>query len=175
MISSAKSLHAQMMGISKIQLTEIQLSSLVFETIDLISEHSESKRIKIDTQSLLHNHKVLADPSTLKNNVILNALTNAIKFSPTDATLKIYSESNNNITKLIIEDEGPGFSPSQLINIKDSIPTPTTPGTLGERGTGLGILQMQGFMESYGGDLIIENVATKGCRIILKFKSPKSS
>ncbi len=170
MLESAKLLHAQKMGVVDFKTEAVCLSVALREAIESVSYQAEKKGVKIHTSSIPDDLFVMAQLSTFVNNVLLNVLTNAVKFSPKDGEIKISAAIKKNRIHLLIEDEGCGLSTDQLSRLKKSLSLKSTTGSRGERGTGLGLLQVRGFMEAYGGALEIENNEPKGCRIILIFR-----
>ncbi|MGE0764460.1 MAG: ATP-binding protein [Bdellovibrionales bacterium] len=170
MLKSAKILHAKDMGILKLKTESVQLATAVPEAILTVSAQAHKKNIQFVVADLPQDLAVLADKATLVNNVLLNVLVNAIKFSPDHGHIRIYAATKKSEVHLIVEDAGAGLSPDQLSQLQKFLRIESTTGTLGEQGTGLGLLQIQGFMNAYGGSMRIENCEKGGCRMILIFQ-----
>ncbi|WP_297085831.1 sensor histidine kinase [uncultured Draconibacterium sp.] len=95
--------------------------------------------------------------------VFRNLLTNAVKFSNQGG--KIYlvegAVSNNYIT-LGIKDEGIGIDPERMEFIFQPGKQETTPGTKGEKGSGLGLMLCKEFVEKHSGEIWVESTPGEG-------------
>ncbi|MBI38081.1 MAG: hypothetical protein CMF59_00660 [Leptospiraceae bacterium] len=91
-------------------------------------------------------------------------LSNAIKFSPDNSTVKVRSrtDSSGNV-RLTVQDQGHGLSEkarNQLFTLEERI---ISEGTRGEKGAGLGLLMARDIMERSGGQVGFENVEQGAC------------
>lgn len=100
-------------------------------------------------------------PQTLADQVLMNLLTNAVKFSPPGGQIRLGARVEGNRVVLTIEDEGKGF-PSEEVQDIDARVGFSTPGTLGEKGTGFGLAIAQAYLQRYGATLRIESRSTPG-------------
>jgi two-component system sensor histidine kinase KdpD len=66
---------------------------------------------------------------------------------------------------VVIEDEGPGFSPKEIKHIFEKFYRLPRTKTMG---TGLGLSIARGFVEAHGGTIIAENRLEKGARFIIR-------
>jgi signal transduction histidine kinase len=178
MLSSAKLLHAQTLGLSKLTLQPVDLNELIEKTLLKVADLAEGKNIRFDLQLPKLNSSVMAEPITLSNNVLLNILTNAIKFSPKSGIIHIQVAAQADSVSLSVIDQGEGFKTKQLEQFSKGLNLESSLGTDGEKGTGLGILQIQSFMEMYKGSLSLENAPAKGTAlgacVRLKFQKSHS-
>ncbi|MDH4183029.1 MAG: PAS domain S-box protein, partial [Nitrospinota bacterium] len=69
---------------------------------------------------------------------LTNLTTNAIKFSHSGGRVRVYAQQPG-ATTLVVEDSGVGMSQAQMDSLYKSGGKNSTPGTAGERGTGLGL------------------------------------
>ena len=88
MLKNARYLHAQELGLMQIKPMPVPLARAVRDSHSLVVEQAAKKNIKIEISDIPEDILVQADPSTLANNIILNAFTNEVKFSPMDGTIK---------------------------------------------------------------------------------------
>lgn len=98
----------------------IQLSDSVQMAVDTISFAADERGIKIITSVARDLPLVFADPARL-NQVILNLLNNAIKFSPRGSTVELRvdaRETNHNMQcRIQVTDHGKGIDPAFLPNV----------------------------------------------------------
>ena len=100
--------------------------------------------------------------------ILRNVISNALKFTPNDGVIRIYSDlSEPNCTKLIIKDSGVGISPEKLKFIFNNPSSQL--GTSGEQGTGLGLRVCKDILTSQGGTIDIESQIEKGTKVVLSF------
>ncbi len=164
-------------GKMKMDLVEhdlhISIDSCINELTGLIDKKSISL-IKNSTSDA----KATIDVASI-NQVIINILSNAIKFSPENSNITLTlrtitpSDSANDLTEsrptiqLSIQDEGPGIPPSELTTIFDSFIQSSYTRT-GAGGTGLGLSICKSIIELHHGHIWAENAAGKGAIIIFQ-------
>jgi len=147
-------------GVAKAEPLQTDISILINETINSLKEFSRTKNIKIITTVQSETY-VYADEEMIKS-VIRNLLTNAVKFSHPDGYVKITAEESAENLKVSIVDKGIGIKKSILENLFRIDKSTTTKGTLGEKGTGLGLILCKEFMEKNNGKLIVSSVEKEG-------------
>ncbi|MDH4184164.1 MAG: response regulator, partial [Nitrospinota bacterium] len=76
-------------------------------------------------------------------------------------------------TTLVVEDSGVGMSQAQMDSLYKSGGKNSTPGTAGERGTGLGLSYTMEILKAHGGDIYAESEQGKGCRFYLTLPEVK--
>lgn len=101
------------------------------------------------------------DPNHLEI-ILRNLLQNAIKFSEYDSTIEIFSHKNDSVLTLGIKDEGRGMSADQIEMLFDVNSHFSTPGTLNEKGTGLGMLIVKEYVKENKGTIYVESAPGKG-------------
>lgn len=170
MLKNVKMLHAQGAADLHIDTHPVLIASAVKEGVAIVTAIADQKSVYFEVQPIPEDLRVQAEPGILVNNVLLNVFTNAIKFSPIGGKILVYSKEEPTVVKLIVEDEGKGFSDEQLEKIKKSENLPSTVGTKGELGSGLGLFQIRFFMKAFGGLVRISNREKKnGSKISLLF------
>lgn len=173
MVAAVRMLHAQEIGVLKFENEPVDLKHSVDGVLVFVLDQAGQKGVHIKIEDIPYNLYVSAHGPTMMNNVLLNALTNAIKFSPPGGEVRVYAKANESEASLIFEDQGRGFSAHQLEAFQSKKGLSSTSGTQGERGTGLGLLQIRGFMEAYGGRIKLKNLPEKGSQLTLIFKRAK--
>lgn len=101
----------------------------------------------------------LIEPVSFKNQVLGNAISNAIKFSRPSSKIIIRAYPlDSEYHALEIVDTGIGISPSLINRLFDVTKKTSRPGTAGENGTGYGMHIMKSFVEMYQGKIIVESL-----------------
>jgi len=148
----------------------VDIGNSIQETLQLLNRQSETKRIKIESESKEGVFGFM--DKDMLSLVLRNLISNAIKFTPEKGTIKIGVHENCTIVEVFVQDTGTGISPEALkkINSNDFY---STKGTANESGTGLGLKLCKEFMVRNGGQLYIESKPGKGS--IFSFSLPKAS
>jgi signal transduction histidine kinase len=151
----------EFLSLGKIEEGKIQvhLSSFnIKEQVHLII--SEIGPILKKGQIIKYMHEgftqVNLDTSLLRN-IIINLVSNAIKFSSEDATIWVDSKCVDNEIVLTIRDEGLGI-PEEDMNVVNI------------HGTGLGLHIVSKYVELMGGTIHVGSALEKGTRFTIKFK-----
>lgn len=121
----------------KIHPHQIQLKA-IFQTAQLLYSDKLKDKKQTLTSSFGSDLMITAD-SSLFQQLINNILSNAIKFTPDNGSIKIFEEKTSDRFELVIRDSGIGInniSPSELFGKSFHR---STRGTKGEKGTGIGL------------------------------------
>ena len=109
--------------------------------------------------------EIFADNRMLMT-IFHNLISNAIKFSYSDGIIEIIAIPNNYEIEIIVSDIGIGMTKEisrTLFRIDDHF---STPGTLNEKGSGLGLILCKDFIEMHDGKIWVESQPDKGSRFI---------
>ena len=104
--------------------------------------------------------RVYADP-TLLYETVQNLVSNAIKFCRQGDHITL-SFSSENGPCIAVSDTGVGMKPEKLGKIFSYEEKTSTPGTLGEKGTGLGLPLCRDIVESHHGTITVESAPDRG-------------
>ena len=96
------------------------------------------------------------------NTIFRNLIGNAIKFSHPGDFISINIEDNKDETKFSVVDKGIGVEPSRIDKIFSIYQSKSTPGTAGERGTGLGLSLCAQFVKRHNGNIGLQSVVDEG-------------
>ncbi|MDQ3192937.1 MAG: ATP-binding protein [Bacteroidota bacterium] len=139
------------------------LNKEVGEDIKLISQIAEQKNITINNK-IKKNVFVHADKIMLKS-IIQNILTNAIKYSFEGGKVDIFSTSFNKMEQITIRDKGIGMSKEIQDDLFGYDTVKSKKGTVGEKGSGLGLRIVKDFVEKHHGEISVESKKGKGTSI----------
>ncbi|MGB9665524.1 MAG: PAS domain-containing sensor histidine kinase, partial [Ignavibacteria bacterium] len=131
------------------------LEYAIYNSLNSVKGLLDQKKIKLDIK--VHPAIVLIDLN-LFSRIIINLVSNAIKFSYPESKIWIRSNFiNNSRIEISIKDTGIGIDKEvfeKLFTFKEKI---SRHGTAGERGTGLGLSLCKDMVKILGGNLKIES------------------
>lgn len=144
------------------------VEEVVSEAVQRSSKYFKHHKIKV---SVPENVIMVSMDGSLIEQVIINLLDNASKFSPKDSTIeiKVYENEKNVIFEVI--DNGQGISEDILPNIFDRFFTNGSKISDSRRGIGLGLAICKSIVEAHGGKIQAINKKSGGA--IFKFNIPK--
>lgn len=150
---------------------KIELNNICAQTIIHLKTEAEKKQIEI-TIYAPENIILWADENMLKT-VFRNLVSNAIKFSNNGSKIEISAIKNPSNTLITVSDNGVGIDDDvqkKLFNISQSI---SNIGTMGEKGTGLGLILCKEFIERHKGKIWVESKVGIGSNF--KFTLPNEN
>jgi PAS domain S-box-containing protein len=154
-----------------IEKTELNVSELIENVINLYQQNADAKEIKLRFNSP-ENLNAHADKYMIET-VLRNLVSNAIKFTQKGGTVTIYSNKKENFVEVTITDTGIGISKEnqkKLFRIDQQF---KTEGTANEKGTGLGLILCKEFIEKNDGTIELKSEEGKGSKFI--FTIPRSA
>jgi len=103
--------------------------------------------------------------------VLINFLTNAIKYSPEGSLIEVSGFEKNKRVKFSVKDHGKGIEEKYLPRIFDRYFK--VPGTHDRNGTGLGLAISKEFIEAQGGHIEVNSIYGEGS--LFGFDFPETS
>ncbi|OGV07036.1 MAG: hypothetical protein A2499_16255 [Stygiobacter sp. RIFOXYC12_FULL_38_8] len=139
---------------------EIFLDEMIRESYDLLFDNAKAKNITL-VPVAQSSFAAYGDEEMIKT-VLRNLISNAIKFTNQGGTVRVELEKKKEQRIVRVIDNGVGIPPEYLDQIFRIDVVASTPGTEGERGTGLGLILCKEFVEKNGGKLRVESEEGKG-------------
>ena len=160
-------------GKVKIDEKAVHLPDLVHDVRSIIQPNVSAKRLSlfIDTMDV-ENEDIITDPLRL-NQILLNILSNAIKFTPTGGTISLRIAQKNGAPKgrgcyeFRIKDNGIGMSKEFQKHIFEAFSREESSTVSGIQGTGLGMSITKNIVDLMGGTIAIESEPGKGSEFIV--------
>lgn len=137
-----------------------QLLPIVQQAMITVETWSKSKNIEVINSVEDHIH-VYADQEMI-HFILRNLLSNAIKYTKIGGTIWIGTMENDDKVIVFVKDSGIGISQemeSTLFRVRQQM---STPGTMNERGTGLGLYLVSKFVQLHGGEIWFESKSGMG-------------
>lgn len=128
---------------------------------DLIEQFSNKWGRAIDVSVSPALPPVAADRPKLEE-VLINLVDNAIKYSPPDAPVRIVAREADGEVEIAVEDRGFGISADDTAKLFQKFQRLSTPATRDVGGTGLGLYIVKGLVDAMGGRVWVESVPGDG-------------
>jgi two-component system, OmpR family, phosphate regulon sensor histidine kinase PhoR len=172
-----KRMHAQVenvLRISRLEKNELDLKKERLDLHELIEEAiTHVELIVEDRQGYVKTHFGALKSSILANhahftNVVVNILDNAIKYSPDDPRVDIYTENVKNYIVMKIRDQGSGMSKPVQKKIFEKFYREHTGDIHNVKGHGLGLAYAKRILDDHHGQISVESEKGKGSTFIIK-------
>jgi signal transduction histidine kinase len=149
-------------GRIEVNSSRISLGGLVHEVMETLRPVAVEKVITLDASILEPSILVWADRDKV-NQVLMNLIDNAIKFTPARGTVAVSVEKNDSEkVRVSVSDSGPGIPPQEKEKIFDKFYQITQVGETKPRGTGLGLAICKALVELHGGQIWVETAENCG-------------
>jgi signal transduction histidine kinase len=152
------------LGAIQLDLNAIPLNPLIIETLDLMKDSLELKKINISHNT--HENAVAMADVNLTKTIIRNLLANAIKYTPENGNIHIETQLIDSDVQLVMTDTGKGI-PLEIIDELFSECVASQRGTQGESGHGLGLSLCGDFARKQQGTLSLDKDYKDGAKLIL--------
>ncbi len=152
-------------GKFKLNPVKINISDLVKDLIPLYKATATGKMIELINR--VDNELHLFADRNMVNTVLRNITGNSIKYTEEGGSVTFSAKLTGKEASIRIEDTGVGMTKDVIENIFNSEDVQSTPGTAGEKGTGLGLVIAREFVERNHGRLEVESEPGKGTAFII--------
>lgn len=142
-----------------------QLKSLVQEVFEIMTPTATMKEISL-SESVSEKYFVHADKRMLKS-ILQNLITNAIKFSHSKGKVEVMARKKLEYIEIEVADEGIGIDDARKAALFKLNTYSSTIGTLGEKGSGLGLVLCKEFVTRLGGKIRVVSNKGKGSRFFI--------
>jgi signal transduction histidine kinase len=171
-ITRLSKITGELLDLSQVETGNIKLNIHRTDPKDIIPLALEAVRFQAERKHIsLHTHVANGIPAIQADLdkttwVLVNLLTNAIRYSPENGTVEIQCEQRSNQVYFTVKDEGPGIDKKYIDRIFDKFyQVPGTPS-----GSGLGLAISKEFIEAQQGRITLTSTPGKGS--IFSFQLP---
>lgn len=157
---------SELLNMSQVETGNIQLKlqtsrpeAIIEQAIQAVEFQAKQKNISLQTIQPLQLPAVQADMEKTSW-VLINYLTNAIKYSPEASAIEVAVYAKDNQVHFTVTDHGKGIDEKYLPRIFDRYFK--VPGTHERNGTGLGLAISREFIEAQGGNVWVQSSIGEG-------------
>jgi len=158
--------------LAKMNETSFTVSKQAFQSMPFFSHLYKRmlpsfniKGIQLEMKSL-ENFEVCADPLRLEQ-IVMNLLDNALKYSPTGTTTSLEIEQKNDKTVIRVTDQGIGIPKTDMENIFERLFRVEKSRSREYGGSGLGLSIVKELVEAHGGSIEVKSELGKGSQFTI--------
>jgi signal transduction histidine kinase len=147
-------------GQMELKQESLAASELVDTCIRRATPLAERKHIGMSLDSVVEG-TLLGDRELLEY-ALYNLLTNAVKYSPSDTAIHVYSELRDGDLRLAVRDQGIGMDAKEIKSIFQKFYRTKRAEASGETGTGIGLSIVEQIVFRHGGRIEVTSTPGQG-------------
>ena len=145
------------------ELNNFDINNVIKRSYDLYTFMALNKNIEF-TFTCPEKIFVVADENIIYT-VVRNLISNSLKFTNPLGKVSVSTSLTDSFLKIIVSDDGIGMTREQYTNITHADTLESSRGTMGEHGTGLGLVLCKELLQKINIELIIESKIGKGTTV----------
>lgn len=143
------------LGKMEVNSETLDLCGLAEDTIRLMETPAKDKNIRL-VSNIAENTLARGDKRMVET-ILRNLLSNAVKYSHKGGEVLISSTSDNGFREVTVTDSGVGIPGDKLDSLFSPTLHPSTRGTAGEKGIGLGLVLCKELVEKNSGTIRVRS------------------
>jgi two-component system, cell cycle sensor histidine kinase PleC len=155
-----------------ISVEEVDAGHVIGSVVDLFSWMARERGVTLDAEVDENFPKLNTDPTRL-NQILINLVSNAIKFTPKGGSVNVAARTDetDGATILVIQDNGEGMSEAEMLERLEPFIKSEGSSPHGDTGTGLGLAIAHRLLSDLQGQMCM--ASAKGQGTIISIKLPK--
>jgi signal transduction histidine kinase len=153
-------------GKQELDCEEISVDDIVHDCLDLMSERAAHGGVKLLTDMQSAPSALFADRRAMKQ-ILLNILSNAIKFTPNDGEVTTRIRVADGLLVLSVRDTGVGIPADQIYRLGNPFVQLRNNAGASATGSGLGLALVRALTEMHRGTFKIESVEAHGTTVTI--------
>lgn len=153
-------------GALKPNFVYIRIYDIVMNVVAALRSQADRKKIRLQVEGQADT-AVYADAILLMQ-VVENLVSNAIKYSPHQTTVRIWLHHDVEIVRINVQDEGPGISLNDKARLFKKFARLSAQPTGGEQSVGLGLSIVKKMVESMNGKVWCDSEQGRGAVFVVE-------
>ncbi len=150
-------------GKMEIDCDRVAVAPMITEVGDFIREAADQKGLTLVTEAPANLPNLWGDERAVRQ-ILLNLLSNGVKFTPRGGTVSLTATARAGGVDLIVSDTGIGIPDDQLDRVLKPFEQLDNRFSRTHGGTGLGLSLVRGLVNLHGGTLVIDSTVGVGSR-----------
>jgi PAS domain S-box-containing protein len=152
--------------------SDVSVAQIAEECLVLVRNKARESDVVLANELPSDMPLLRADPRAVKQ-VILNFLSNAVKFTPEGGRVTVSAEGAHDHFSVSVSDTGIGMTPAQIQVALSPFGQIDSKLARKHEGTGLGLPICRSLMELHGGTVIVTSEPNKGTTMTARFPAPR--
>ncbi len=148
---------------------DVNLNYLVNDVVNMYSYHLESNGFELEKEISEEQLVISADSEAIQE-VLVNLIDNAMKYSDSERYIKIETGGDDNRVFVSVTDHGIGIPKDQQEKLFDKFYRVSTGDVHDTKGSGLGLTIVKHIIEAHEGTIDVKSTPGKGSTFRLNFK-----
>jgi signal transduction histidine kinase len=164
----------EMLDITKIETGRLTYHDEVFDIGELVEEIVKDQQMTTDTHTIslsVKTHTKLTGDRYRIGQVIINLISNAIKYSPNATKIHVSAKKTPSTVVISIQDFGPGISKEDQSKLFQ--PFFRAKKTSSAKGTGIGLFISNQIVERHAGRIQVKSTVGKGSIFTIELPTKK--
>ena len=157
-------------GLEKLNLENVDIVYITEDIIQSVSSYVSERGLKIVFDTDIEEKVIELDPYKFEK-IMLNIISNAIKFSDTGNIIFVNIFNKNEYIEISIQDQGIGIDEKSLNSIFDKFYRADKSSSKKFEGTGIGLYIVKSLVELHKGEISVESTVGEGTTFTLKLPS----
>ena len=161
-------------GKMELHYEEINFDDVMHAILEMVKTLADKKQVEVSYQNAMNVDRILVDQQRFKQ-VMINLLTNAIKFTDEHKSVGVNCSNTTSNIKIEVWDEGIGMSQEGIKKLFKPFVQLDSEHTRSQQGTGLGLSLVKNMVELHSGSVSVQSEEGKGSvfTIVLPLKVPQ--
>ena len=168
-------LISDMLDMAKIEAGRLELNhervdvnGTVEDCVRMLRDRAENNGLELTLSLPQEPLFLIADKRAVKQ-ILLNLLTNAIKFTPAGGHVGVSVRYGDGLATITVRDTGVGIPASELPRLGNPFEQVNSDPMLAKGGSGLGLALVRALMEKHGGALAVDSEEGVGTTVRITF------
>ncbi len=148
-------------GFCSLQLSNENIVEVVENVVMSVSDYMKESHLNIIFDTDVEEKILACDPEKIER-IILNLLTNAIKFSNPNGSINVDITDLGHAVQISVRDDGVGIDKKDINTIFDRFSRLDRTLARNTEGTGIGLSLVKGLVDLHGGEIDVDSEVNKG-------------
>ena len=157
-------------GIFELSLSNNNIVEVVEDMVMAVTDFTKSRGLNITFDTDIEEKIIACDPEKV-DKVVLNLISNAIKFSDCGGQIFVNIKNNVDYIEISVEDNGIGIETEYFYSIFNKYSQIDKSLSRGAEGTGVGLNLVKSIVELSGGSIKVESEVGVGSKFTVRFPS----
>ena len=159
-------------GFFQLNLSNNNIVEIVEEIVNSVTAYTDIKGLSIIFDTDTEEKIIACDPEKIER-IVLNLISNAIKFSDVGNEIFVNIQDKNELIEISVKDNGIGIEHNQLDMIFDRFKQVDKSLSRNAEGAGIGLSLVKAIVEMHQGRIYVESEIGKGSKFIVELPAKK--